>query len=171
MQTWAAAIAKNGQSRGGVEEGLMVHGRGIRQRRQSSQGGANGRANRGGDSGEARWSRPGACRGNDGRLYLAMQPLDGLAVRLVPQLAGQLKNLGGADDWHPDSPPHPVDLALPVLRRWLLHRERAVGSAASGTRNDGRGGSCGGAGRRGSRGGRGGRRLVLVVVSVEVRVE
>ncbi|CAL1410594.1 unnamed protein product [Linum trigynum] len=52
--------------------------------------------------------------------------------------------------------PVPVDLAVPVLRRRLLHRERAVGSAAGGTRNNGREGSCGGSGRRGSGGGRGG---------------
>jgi hypothetical protein len=62
--------------------------------------------------------------GDDGRLGLAEEPLDGLAVRLVPELSGELEDAGGADDGHADAAA--VHLAVPVLGGRLADGENAA---------------------------------------------
>ena len=65
----------------------------------------------------SRRRRQGWCRTRgreDGGLGLAEQPLNGLAVGLEPQLAGELEHARRAHDRHPHAPPMPVHLAVPV---------------------------------------------------------
>jgi len=65
----------------------------------------------------SRRRRQGWCRTRgreDGGLGLAEQPLNGLAVGLEPQLAGELEHACRAHDRHPHAPPMPVHLAVPV---------------------------------------------------------
>lgn len=75
-----------------------------------------GRRQRGRDGGErGRRYGAGPCGGDDGRLRLLQQPLDRLPVRLVPQLPRQLEDPRRAQRRHPDPPPPPVHLGVPVL--------------------------------------------------------
>lgn len=74
-----------------------------------------------GDGGEAGGGGPGAGGGDDGGFSLAEEPLDGLAVGLVAELAGELEDTCGADDWHADATTSAVDLAVSVLSRGFLH--------------------------------------------------
>lgn len=48
-------------------------------------------------------------------LGLLEEPLDGLAVGLVAELAGQLEDAGGARGRHADAPPPSVNLGVAVL--------------------------------------------------------
>ena len=64
----------------------------------------------------------GASGGDHRGLRLLEEPLDGFAVRLVAQLAGQLEDAGGAEGRHSDAPPAPVHLRVPVLGRGALRR-------------------------------------------------
>lgn len=86
-------------------------------------GGDRGRAD--GDGGGGRLlrgdARPGG--GDDGGLGLAEEPLDGLAVGLVAELAGELEDAGGADDGHADAAAAAVDLAVAVLGGRLANGE------------------------------------------------
>jgi len=77
-------------------------------------GGGGGRGGRGGGDEDGRGGA-GARGGHDGRLGLAEQPLDGLPVRLEPQLAGELEHARRAHDRHAHAPPPAVHLAVPVL--------------------------------------------------------
>lgn len=58
---------------------------------------------------------------------MAEEPLYSLAVGFVAELTSKLKNTCGADDRHADAPSPAVDLAVTVLRGWLLGGERSVG--------------------------------------------
>lgn len=81
------------------------------------EGGVGGREG-GGDGGErGRRDGPGPRGGDDGRLRLLEQPLDGLAVGLVAELPRELEDPGGAQRRHPDPPPPPVHLGVAVLVR------------------------------------------------------
>lgn len=71
----------------------------------------------------------GAGGGNDGGLGLTEEPLDGLAIGLVSELTCELEHTCGADDRHPDASASSVDLAVPVLGRWLLDGEGAASAA------------------------------------------
>lgn len=62
----------------------------------------------------------GAGGGDDGGLGLPEQPLDGLTVGLVAELARQLEHPRRARRRHPDPPPPPLHLGVSVLRRWSL---------------------------------------------------
>jgi hypothetical protein len=100
-------------------------------------GGGGGRGRRGGGDEDGRGGA-GARGGHDGGLGLAEQPLDGLAVGLEPQLAGELEHARRAHDRHAHAPPAPVHLAVPVLAAALLlarlrgGRHRHHGAAAAG---------------------------------------
>ena len=72
--------------------------------------------------GEVGGDGAGASGGDHRGLRLLEEPLDGFAVRLVAQLAGQLEDAGGAEGRHSDAPPAPVHLRVPVLRRGALRR-------------------------------------------------
>lgn len=54
------------------------------------------------------------------------EPLDGLTVGFVTQLASELEDSGGANDGHPDPPASTIDLAVTVLGGRLLDGESAV---------------------------------------------
>ena len=85
-----------------------------------------------GDSGEARRSGAGAGSGDDGGFRLAEEPLDGLAVGLVAELARELEDAGGADDRHANAAPAAVDLAVAVLGRRFLDGEGGGGGGGGG---------------------------------------
>lgn len=57
---------------------------------------------------------------------MAEEPLDGLAVGFVTELASQLENTGGANDRHAYSPAAAIDLAVAVLGGRLLDDQRAI---------------------------------------------
>ncbi|KAJ4838861.1 hypothetical protein Tsubulata_010895 [Turnera subulata] len=108
--------------RGAPEQGLVLQSRGIPGRRERAQGvGVGPGAHGDGDGGEAGRGGAGPCGGYNRGLGLAEEPLDGLAVGFVAELAGQLEDPGGAYDGHPDSPSPAVHLAVTVLGRRLLH--------------------------------------------------
>lgn len=73
-----------------------------------------------GGGGEAGGGGAGAGGGDDGGLGLAEEPLDGLAVGLVPELARQLEDTCGADDRHADAAAAAVDLRVAVFRGRFL---------------------------------------------------
>jgi hypothetical protein len=83
------------------------------------------------------------CNGDDGRLGLAEEPLDGLTVRLVFELPVELEDADGTDDGDAEAAAMIIDLAVPVLEgalqhhlifhHWLLSlrwKRRATGVAA-----------------------------------------
>jgi hypothetical protein len=88
----------------------------------AEEGVGGGAGGRGGGAGEDGGGGAGAGGREDGRLGLAEQPLDGLTVRLEPQLAGELEHARRAHDRHAHAPPAPVHLAVPVLARGRLLR-------------------------------------------------
>lgn len=57
----------------------------------------------------------GAGGGDDGRLGLLEEPLDGLAVGLVAQFTGELEDTGGAGGGHADAATAAVDLGVAVF--------------------------------------------------------
>ena len=69
---------------------------------------------------EVRRDGAGAGGGDDSGLGLPEQPLDGLTVGLVAELARQLEHPRRASRRHPDPPPPPLHLGVSVLRRWSL---------------------------------------------------
>ncbi|KAK2974737.1 hypothetical protein RJ640_007164 [Escallonia rubra] len=80
---------------------------GHRQRRaRSGPGGGGDRPRRGG---------AGASGGDDGRLGLPEEPLDGLAVGAEAELAGQLEHARSAQGRHPHAPPPAVHLGVAVF--------------------------------------------------------
>ncbi|VFQ90527.1 unnamed protein product [Cuscuta campestris] len=75
-----------------------------------------GRLGGGGGCGESGGrDGPGTGGGDDGGLGLLEEPLDGLAVGLVAEFAGELEDPGGAEGGHADSPATAVDLLVPVF--------------------------------------------------------
>jgi hypothetical protein len=92
-------------------------------RERRGAGGGGGGAGADGDVKRGVVGRDGAGAGSrqDGRLRLLQQPLDGLAVGLVAELAGQLEHPRRAQRRHPNPPPPPVHLGVPVLGRPLGH--------------------------------------------------
>ncbi|RWV81701.1 hypothetical protein GW17_00056858, partial [Ensete ventricosum] len=52
---------------------------------------------------------------DDGRLRVLEEPADGLPVRFMPELTGELEDPSGTSRWHPDAPPPPLYLSVPVL--------------------------------------------------------
>lgn len=108
---------------GGVHEAGLREPRGGRRRpphvvvvvRPAGERGG-GRGERGRDGGErGRRYGPRAGGGDDGRLGLLQQPLDGLAVGLVAELARELEDPRGAERRHPDPAPPAVHLGVAVL--------------------------------------------------------
>lgn len=59
----------------------------------------------------------GASGSDYGRLGMAKEPLDGLAVGFVTKLAGELEDAGCADDWHADAAASAVDFRVAVFGR------------------------------------------------------
>ena len=68
------------------------------------------------EGGEIGGNGAGSGGGDDGRLRLVEEPLDGLAVGLVAQFSGQLEDPGGAQDGHADAAPPAIHLGVPVFR-------------------------------------------------------
>ena len=58
--------------------------------------------------------------GDDGRLGVTEEPLDGLAVGAVAELARELEDPRGAHRRHSHAPPSAVDFGVPVAggRQW-----------------------------------------------------
>jgi len=83
-----------------------------------------------GDGGERGRCGAGAGGGYDGGLGLAEEPLDGLAVGLVAELARELEDARRAYDRHANTPPPAVDLAVTVLGRRFLNGERGGGGGS-----------------------------------------
>lgn len=90
----------------------------MRGRRESGAGAPNGEV----EGGKVGRDGAGAGGGDDRRLRLLEQPLDGGAVVLVAQLARELKDTGGAGRRHSDPTAAAVDLGVPVLGRGPLRR-------------------------------------------------
>lgn len=84
--------------------------------------GGGGAAKREAEGAEIGGDGSGPGGGDDGGLRLLEEPLDGLAVRPVAQLSGQLEHPGRALGRHADPPSPPVHLRVSVLRggplRW-----------------------------------------------------
>ena len=99
---------------------VVLLARALAEEEGGGGGGGGGRAGEDGRGGA------GAGGGEDRRLGLPEQPLDGLAVGLEPQLAGELEHARRADDRHAHAPAAPVHLAVPVLA--ALRRRRLSGS-------------------------------------------
>jgi len=114
----AYALAED-ERRGSEQLRLVVGGAGGRGERRGV-GGAHGERH-GGEAG-GRGAGPGG--GDDGRLGLAEEPLDGLAVGLVPQLARELEDARRAYYGHSYAAPAAVDLAVSVLGWRLLDGQR-----------------------------------------------
>ena len=76
-------------------------------------GGGGDRGGGGGDGGG--WDGAGAGGGDNGGLGLAEEPLDGLSVGAVAELAGELEDAGGAEERHADAAAPAVDLGVAVL--------------------------------------------------------
>nr|GLL45613.1 protein EI24 homolog [Ipomoea trifida] len=78
------------------------------------------------ERGEIRRDGAGAGGGDDSRLGLMQEPLNCLAVGLVPQFPRQLENPSGASRRHADAPPSAVHLRVPILRRPGRRRSSAA---------------------------------------------
>lgn len=70
--------------------------------------------NSGGGGGNGCRDGAGSGGGDDGGFCLAEQPLDGLAVGAVTQLASELEYPGSTEGWHADAAAAPVDLGVTV---------------------------------------------------------
>lgn len=104
----------------------------------------------------------GASGGDDGRLGLSEQPLDGLAVGAVTQFARQLEYAGCAERRHSDAAAAAVHLGVTVSGA----RERESRHLGFGCGGFGRGSNSGGGG--GGSGGGCGRNLLCGVLLGEV---
>lgn len=105
--------AREGESRSGGRRG--------RERSRAAIS-SNGKRNRG----EISRGGTSTSSGNNGRLSLAKEPLDGLAVGFMTKLSSQLKYSGGADDGHTDAAATAVDFTVTVLRRGFFDDEGSV---------------------------------------------
>lgn len=105
----AYTLPENERSRSRSKQGFVV------KRRRRERGVVGGAAERDRDGGEAGGGGAGAGGGDDGGLSLTEEPLDGLAIGLVAELARELEDAGGADDWHPYTAAAAVDFAVTVL--------------------------------------------------------
>lgn len=74
----------------------------------------------------------GAGGGDDGGLGLVEEPLDGLAVGLVAQFAGELEDAGGAEGGHADSAAAAVHFLVAVLVGGALGGQLGLGFGAGG---------------------------------------
>ncbi|KAL4362618.1 hypothetical protein GQ457_04G004510 [Hibiscus cannabinus] len=106
--------------RSGTQQGLVIDRR-RSGRRQGS--GISPAADGNRDGGEAGGDGPSAGGGYDRRLGLTQEPLDGLTVGFMAQLASQLEDTSGTNDGHPDSPSTTIDFAVTVLGGRLLNGE------------------------------------------------
>lgn len=77
--------------------------------------------------GETGRSNAGSGGGDDGRLGLAEEPFDGLAVGFVAEFSGELEDTCGADDGHADSAAAAVHFAVAVFGRWFFWSVRVCG--------------------------------------------
>uniref|UniRef100_A0A0D9YKK7 Uncharacterized protein n=1 Tax=Oryza glumipatula TaxID=40148 RepID=A0A0D9YKK7_9ORYZ len=100
---------------GGTEALAEDEGGGAGEEEVVGVGGGVGAEGGRGGGGEGGRGGAGAGGGDDGGLGLAEEPLDGLAVGLVAELAGELEDASGADDGHADAAAAAVDLAVAVL--------------------------------------------------------
>ncbi|EAZ25173.1 hypothetical protein OsJ_08973 [Oryza sativa Japonica Group] len=108
---------------GGTEALAEDEGGGAGEEEVVGVGGGVGAEGGRGGGGEGGRGGAGAGGGDDGGLGLAEEPLDGLAVGLVAELAGELEDAGGADDGHADAAAAAVDLAVAVLGGRLANGE------------------------------------------------
>lgn len=89
-----------------------------------------------GGGGDGGGDRAGAGGSDDGGLGLAEEPLDGLAVGAVAELAGELEDAGGGERRHADPAAAAVDLGVAVLAANGRDGE-AAGSAGGGAVGEG----------------------------------
>nr|GLL45385.1 unnamed protein product [Ipomoea trifida] len=74
----------------------------------------------GGDGESGGGNSPGAGGGDNRRLRLLQQPLHRLSVGLVTQFSSKLKDPGGTESRHANSPTSSIDLFVSILVRTPL---------------------------------------------------